>query len=155
MAENNVAKSGLWWKIGLVIVLALVVAVIIITKKKPVSSTAQVSNGEATQPAGDTQNPLEKAFKTGRVVLADFGRGVCIPCKAMKPILDELALTYKGKAEVLIFDIDEYSDLTEQYGVKMIPTQIFFDKLGKEVWRHEGFLEKEKIIDKFAELGVK
>jgi thioredoxin 1 len=107
------------------------------------------------RPEASAANPLECALKTGHPVVADFGRGQCIPCKAMKPILDELTVAYKGKAEIFIFDIDEYSELTEQYNVQLIPTQIFFDKSGQEVWRHEGFLGKDKIIAKLSELGVK
>ncbi|MFH0888696.1 MAG: thioredoxin family protein [Planctomycetota bacterium] len=103
----------------------------------------------------NTGNPLERALKSGIPVVADFGRGKCIPCKMMKPILEELMQTYKGKAEIFIFDIDEYSDLTTQYGIQMIPTQLFFDKSGKEVMRHEGFFPKEEIVAKLEELGAK
>jgi len=99
-------------------------------------------------------NPLSKALKSGMPVLADFGRGTCIPCKMMKPILEELMQTYEGRAEIFIFDIDEYRDLTKECKINLIPTQILFDKTGKEVWRHEGFLEKQKIIEKLKELGV-
>ena len=121
---------------------------------KPPQGTITNTN-PAVPPAGQADNPLTIALKSGQPVLADFGRGKCIPCKAMKPILDELKATYKGRAEVFIFDIDEYQELTKQYGINLIPTQIFFDKAGKEVMRHEGFLEKEKIVAKLAELGVK
>lgn len=107
------------------------------------------------QPVAPKSNPLVQALTSGLPVVADFGRGTCIPCKMMKPILEELMQTYKGRAEIFIFDTGEYQELTEQYGIKLIPTQIFFDKTGKEVWRHEGFLEKEKITGKLAELGVK
>ena len=115
---------------------------------------AITNTNPAVPPAGQADNPLAIALKSGQPVLADFGRGKCIPCKAMKPILDELKATYKGRAEVFIFDIDEYSDLTEQYGINLIPTQIFFDKAGKEVMRHEGFFPKEEIVNKLKELGV-
>ena len=115
---------------------------------------AITTNNPAVPPAGQADNPLAIALTSGQPVVADFGRGTCIPCKMMKPILDELKQTYKGRAEVLFFDIGEYRDLTAQYKINLIPTQIFFDKTGKEVWRHEGFLEKEKITAKLTELGV-
>lgn len=147
--ENNISKSKVFWKIGVVILLVLAVAVIIIVKKYSTGNKSSISNVPGT-----TTNPLERALKSGMPVVADFGRGECIPCKMMKPILEELMQTYKGKAEIFIFDIDEYSDLTTQYGIQMIPTQIFFDKSGKEVMRHEGFMEKDKIIEQLNELGV-
>src|SRR3989339_2160823 len=115
---------------------------------------AITNTNPAVPPAGQADNPLAIALTSGQPVVADFGRGTCIPCKMMKPILDELKATYKGRAEVFIFDIDEYSDLTEQYGINLIPTQIFFDKAGKEVMRHEGFFPKEEIVNKLKELGV-
>ncbi len=99
-------------------------------------------------------NPLDQALATGRPVLADFGRGVCIPCKKMQPILEALAEEYKGKAEVLIIEIDEYRALTRRSKVRMIPTQIFFDARGNEVYRHEGFMGRETMVNKLKEMGV-
>lgn len=124
--------------------LVIIMAMLISCGKEPMTS----------QPVVPKDNPLAKALKSGMPVVADFGRGTCIPCKAMKPILEELMQTYKGKAEIFIFNIDEYKDLTKQYGINLIPTQIIFDKSGKEIMRHEGFLEKDKIIEQLNELGV-
>ncbi|MFH1007288.1 MAG: thioredoxin domain-containing protein [Candidatus Latescibacterota bacterium] len=103
---------------------------------------------------GQEANPLDRALGSGRPVLADFGRGVCIPCKKMQPILEDLEREYKGKAEVLIIEIDEYRALTRRSKVRMIPTQIFFDARGNEVYRHEGFMGREAMVDKFREMGV-
>lgn len=100
-------------------------------------------------------NPLDKALATGRPVVADFGRGTCIPCKMMKPILEDLAKEYRGKAEILIIQIDEYAFLTRRCGIRVIPTQIFYDSSANEVYRHEGFMPKEDIREQLAKLGVK
>ena len=145
---------------GLVILLILFGVLVTINKSNQCCSPDKPPQGAITNtnpavpPAGQADNPLAIALTSGQPVVADFGRGTCIPCKMMKPILDELKQTYKGRAEVLFFDIGEYRDLTAQYKINLIPTQIFFDKTGKEVWRHEGFLEKEKITAKLTELGV-
>lgn len=77
-----------------------------------------------------------------------------VPCKMMKPIFDELTKEYKGKANILLIEIYDYRSLAAQYRVRAIPTQIFFDRDGKEVWRHEGFLPKENIVKKLKELGA-
>lgn len=127
-------------------------------KIEELRSTARITRNEEwlkTQRLATTDNPLDQAFKKGRPVLADFGRGVCIPCKQMKPILEELAAEYKGKASILIIEIDEYRALTRRYSIRLIPTQIFFDAQRKEVYRHEGFMSKESIKEKFEEMGVK
>ncbi len=109
----------------------------------------------AAQEAAAAENPLDRALKTGRPVLADFGRGTCIPCKMMKPILDDLKRQYKGKAEILIIETNEYPALTRRCGVRAIPTQIFYDASGAEVYRHQGFMPREEIVEKLAEMEVK
>jgi thioredoxin 1 len=106
------------------------------------------------QEAARADNPLDRALSTGRPVLADFGRGICIPCKKMQPILEALGEEYKGKAEVLIIEIDEYRALTSRVKLRLIPTQIFYDGTGKEVYRHEGFMPREAIVAKLEEMGV-
>lgn len=86
--------------------------------------------------------------------LLDLGAGVCIPCKMMEPILEELKNEYKGKLIVEFIDISENEDANEKYKIRLIPTQIFYDKNGKELFRHEGFFSKEDILKKWKELGV-
>jgi len=86
--------------------------------------------------------------------IADFGRGTCIPCKQMKPILEDLAKEYEGKVNVLIISVDEHRDLTTQYGIMAIPTQIFLDSKGQEVTRHMGFFAKDDIIAQLLEMGI-
>lgn len=108
----------------------------------------------AAQKAKSAENPLAKALETGRPVLADFGRGSCMPCKMMEPILEELQEEYKGRAEILVLDVGEYPVLTRRYSIQTIPTQIFFDASGEEVKRHEGFMSKEDIVAVLQELKV-
>lgn len=100
-------------------------------------------------------DPISKAVATGRPVLVDFGRGTCIPCKKMAPILAELKQEYAGRVEVLVLDLDEYYELARKVGIQMIPTQIFYDARGLEVGRHIGFMEKDSIIAQLTRMGVK
>ena len=72
----------------------------------------------------------------------------------MAPILEELKNSYIGKLDVVFIDVWEKSEEGEKYGIKMIPTQIFYDSTGKELFRHEGFFAKEDILAKWKELGV-
>jgi thioredoxin 1 len=99
-------------------------------------------------------SPLEKALASGVPTLAEFGRGTCIPCKEMKPILDELALLYKDKLNVVIVSVDDYQRLTSHYGIMAIPTQIFFNSSGTETFRHIGFYPKNNIIIKLKQMGI-
>ncbi len=87
-------------------------------------------------------------------VVIDLGRGTCIPCKMMLPILQELQEEYKGRAIIKIIDIRYEPEPARFYKIRLIPTQIFFDASGNEVYRHEGFMHKQSIKTKFAEMGV-
>lgn len=86
--------------------------------------------------------------------LVDLGAGKCIPCKQMKPILAELTRDYAGQFTVVFIDVWENREEGPKYGIRMIPTQIFYGADGRELFRHEGFYSKEAILAKWRELGV-
>lgn len=90
----------------------------------------------------------------GRVTMVDLGAHSCIPCKMMTPILEELSREYEGRAAIAFIDVWKHHDEAAKYGIKSIPTQIFYDAQGKERFRHTGFMDKESIKAKLAELGV-
>lgn len=86
--------------------------------------------------------------------LVDLGAKKCIPCKQMIPVLAALTNEYAGRLEVVFIDVWENRDAGKPYGIRIIPTQIFYDGSGKELFRHEGYWSKEAILAKFQELGV-
>ena len=86
--------------------------------------------------------------------LLDFGRGQCIPCKAMAPVLKELSEEYKDRVIIKIIEIDQEPNLTRANRIRLIPTQIFFDAKNREVLRHEGFMSKDDIKKVFQKIGV-
>lgn len=86
--------------------------------------------------------------------LVDLGADKCIPCKMMAPILKELKTEYAEIMEVDFIDVWKNPDAGKPYKIKLIPTQIFFDASGKELFRHEGFFGKEDILKKWKELGI-
>lgn len=104
--------------------------------------------------ADEAPVPPEAPVK-GMVTMLDLGAGKCIPCKMMTPIVEELRKEYEGRAAILFIDVWEHRDVARKYGVQSIPTQIFYDREGREVVRHEGFLDKKSIVAKLQELGVK
>lgn len=87
--------------------------------------------------------------------LLDIGAGHCIPCREMAPILEELKRDLAGKAEVVVIDLNEDPSAGDRYGIHLIPTQIFYDRGGKETLRHEGFMSKEEILAQLKALGAK
>ena len=87
-------------------------------------------------------------------MVVDFGSNSCIPCRQLRPILQKIRQDYTGKLEVLIIDIRNNQKLASEYQIQMIPTVVFFDPAGKEVFRHQGFMSEEKVKEQLAKLGV-
>jgi thioredoxin 1 len=106
-----------------------------------------------TEPSKQAAKPGE-LNRSGRPRLLDLGATKCIPCTKMAPILDELKEEYAGQMDVEFIDVWKNRDAGGQYGIQSIPTQIFFDASGKELFRHEGFFAKDDIMKKWWELGV-
>lgn len=109
--------------------------------------------------AGEEQTPAKPAATNAPAViklprLLDLGADKCIPCKKMAPILSELKSNYVGQLEVEFIDVWKNSEAAKPYKVRLIPTQIFYDANGKELFRHEGFYGKADILAKWKELGV-
>ena len=100
-------------------------------------------------------NVVGKARSSGKPSIVDFGSKGCGPCDMMAPILVTLAKKYEGKANVLFVQVAEEQILAARYGIQSIPVQVFFDKDGREVFRHVGFFPQEEIEKKLAEMGVK
>ena len=87
--------------------------------------------------------------------LVDLGAGKCIPCKRMAPILEALKVDYAGAVDVQFVDVWQNPDAGRPYKIRLIPTQIFFDRRGRERFRHEGFFAREEIEQIFKDsLGV-
>ncbi len=136
----------------LVIAILIVVGIAFVLIKHSVDRPGKRSNSEAT--TQDSRTNLGSQLIEKLPMLIDLGKGTCIPCKKMKPILDELKKEYEGKAIVEIIDLRYDRQAARRYGIRLIPTQIFFDADGNEVYRHEGFMDKQAIKAKFAEMGV-
>lgn len=86
--------------------------------------------------------------------LVDFGSDKCIPCKMMAPVLDALKSEYRGRLDVVFVDVEKDPAAGEKYGVQSIPTQVFYDADGNELYRHEGFYAKSDIVARLRQLSV-
>ena len=131
-------------KLAVVVVLACAVGTVLVMKK--------------TRSAGPAATPAAQAgmvqASAGLPRLLDLGSTSCIPCKMMAPVLEQLKVEQTGKLQVEFIDVWVDKAAGEKYGIDLIPTQIFFDAAGKELWRHEGFMAKNDILAKWKELGV-
>jgi len=91
----------------------------------------------------------------GMVTMVDLGATRCIPCKMMAPILKKMEQKYAGKAAIVFLDVWVDPKPAEYFRIRTIPTQIFFNKKGEEVARHEGFMSEGEIVAMLEKLGVK
>ena len=90
----------------------------------------------------------------GMVTMIDLGAKKCVPCKMMAPIMEKMEKQYQGRAAIVFIDVWENKDQATKYGVRVIPTQIFYDENGKETYRHVGFLGEEAIVGILKSMGV-
>ncbi len=107
-----------------------------------------------SEPPTNTGEDLKKALLSLKPVLVDFGSNKCIPCRQLRPILREIEKEYKGKAHVLIIDVFELRDLAREHRIQLIPTLVFFDRSGKEVFRPSGTWDKNSMIQKLRKAGM-
>jgi len=90
----------------------------------------------------------------GMVTMVDLGAKSCVPCKLMAPIMEKVEKDYEGKAAIIFIDVWKEPDQVKRFGIRAIPTQIFYDKEGKEVYRHVGFMSENAIVTQLKNLGV-
>ncbi|HUU29879.1 MAG TPA: thioredoxin family protein [archaeon] len=134
-------------KIAIVAVLVLAVSGVLVFK--------QINRTSADQDIKKSGSAAGESFQKKQALpqLVDLGADKCIPCKMMAPILEELKEEYKGRLKVTFIDVWKDPAPGRQYGIRAIPTQIFLDPAGKELFRHEGFYSKDDILRKWRELG--
>jgi thioredoxin 1 len=101
-------------------------------------------------PAGETsQIPV-----AGMVTMVDLGADRCVPCKMMAPIIAKVQKDYEDRAAIIFLDVWKDPALGKKFGIRAIPTQIFYDKEGKENYRHLGFMDEKSIVAMLQKLGV-
>jgi len=128
------SKAG---RVGIVVAVIAALAVVVILNE--------------SRPSGEERDATTQAALPR---LVDLGANTCIPCKMMAPILEELKTEYRGRFEVQVIDVREQRETAQGYGIRVIPTQVFFDSSGRELFRHEGFMSKDAILGKWKEFGL-
>lgn len=129
---------------------ALSAALLVLVACSPRGADGQGRDG-ASSPASQAVAP---AASVPVPRLVDLGAGKCVPCKAMAPILDRLRADYTGRLEVRFIDVWKTPGEAQAYGIRMIPTQVFYSAEGRELARHEGFISREEILATWKSLGV-
>jgi thioredoxin 1 len=130
-----------WIVIAAVLTIALISGIACSQEKDKVSSQDKTAGKKDDAPL---------------VTFVEIGSVKCIPCKKMQPIMKEIEQEYAGKVKVVFHDVwtDEGKPYGKQYGIRVIPTQIFLDKDGTEYFRHEGYCPKEELVKVLKQKGV-
>ncbi|MFI5379570.1 MAG: organomercurial lyase [Tepidisphaerales bacterium] len=128
-----------WLRTSVVVVLLAVVGAVVVSKAR---QTRQVAS------------PAAQPVVASLPRLVDLGSKECIPCKRMAPILEEMRKEFDGRLRVEFVDVRVETEAAQKYGIRLIPTQVFFDAAGKELVRHEGFMSREDILAQWAAVGV-
>ena len=104
------------------------------------------------------KNKEEKKEKKSeiKVTFVELGSVNCIPCRMMQPIMKEIEKEYKDQVKVVFHDVwtNEGRPYGVKYRIRVIPTQVFLDKDGKEYFRHEGFFPKDELVKVLKKKGV-
>ncbi|MFO7687174.1 MAG: thioredoxin domain-containing protein [Desulfobacterales bacterium] len=99
-------------------------------------------------------NPVDRARASGKPSLIEFGASGCVPCDMMQPILDKLRKEFPARLNVVFVHVGEEKVLAARFGIRAIPVQVFYDRDGKEVFRHEGFLAEPEVRKVLSNIGV-
>ena len=136
------------------IAMAVAVAGVMIARnagKNPAAAATPAAVEASAAPTTASERALQgKALPR----LVDLGAHSCIPCRMMAPILEELKRDYAEAFGTEFIDVWADPDAGKKHGISLIPTQIFYDAAGKELFRHEGFFGKDDILANWQELGV-
>jgi thioredoxin 1 len=140
--------------IRIIIILAViaVAAVAFVAKERGRSDTVSAAAPATVAAATRSEGAAPAAAKLPK--LLDLGADRCVPCKMMAPILAEFQRDYADQFVTEFIDVWKNPDAGKQYGIRAIPTQIFYDAEGNELFRHEGFYGREDMLNKWKDLGV-
>ena len=88
---------------------------------------------------------FQELIQSEKPVLVDFYADWCGPCKAMEPVVKEVAQAVQGKARVVKIDVDKRVHIAQTYNVSAVPTFMIF-KNGNVIWRHPGMIDKNTML---------
>ncbi len=133
---------------GVVLAIALVILVGCGESESGTVGPTVASSVSTTPP--ETSSPIAAS---GLPKLVEMGSLSCTPCKLMAVELEALTREYAGSVDVVVVDVYEDEALARELGIRVLPTQIFYDPEGNELLRHEGYLSREDIVSRFQKLG--
>ena len=110
----------------------------------------------AADTKADEKSNNAAAAENFLVTFVELGSVRCIPCKMMQPIMKEIEKEYAGQVKVVFHDVwtPEGEPFAGKFNIRLIPTQVFLDRNGKEFHRHMGFYAYEEIAPVLKKAGL-
>jgi thioredoxin 1 len=142
-----------WGRVAILVLIAVLTGFAVLQSQTTALMPQSGDGSGAPLRTPDIQKEGDR-ITTGRVTMIDLGASGCVPCKMMAPILEELKQEYDGRADIIFIDVWKDPSQARKYRIRAIPTQIFYDAEGNEVFRHTGFMDKKRIVDMLTRLGV-
>ena len=99
-------------------------------------------------------NPVDKARRSGKPTMAEFGASGCVPCDMMQPILEKFKKKYPDQLNIVFVNVRENQMMAARFRIRAIPVQVFYDAKGKEVFRHQGFYGEKEVLKQIKKIGV-
>ena len=131
-----------------------------ISEKSDCSSSTESKEGCAGCPSSNesenTAINLNENKEKPLITFVELGSNNCIPCKKMQPVMKAVEEKYGHQIKVIFYDVwkEDQKKYAEEYGIRLIPTQVFLDASGKEIFRHEGFLPESEIDQLLQKQGL-
>ena len=122
------------------LLVALMLIALVACRANSDKSGIEQESVDAPQPVTDSL-----ATQSYKVTFLELGAESCVPCRMMKPIMQDIAAEYPGVVEVIFHDLYRDREIGQRWNVRVMPTQIFLDSEGREFFRHEGFYPKEEL----------
>lgn len=109
------------------------------------------------QTPGDTSSGKRTQARGPLVTFVELGSVKCIPCRQMQPVMAAVEKKYGDQIAVVFHDVwkPDQRHYAEKYDIRVIPTQVFLDREGKEFFRHEGFFPEGEIDKLLQKRGLK
>jgi len=117
------------------------------------SRSSQASSEEITEGNEAVEESPVLAYVNGKPALVDLGSSSCVPCQMMEEELDRLDSATGDLLDVQIIDVNQDGQAANDFGVRVIPTQVFLSETGEELFRHEGYISFDDMMAKWIELG--
>src|SRR5512143_946632 len=118
--------------------------------------TAIIINTDCSGQSSKAGEKADLETKKYKVTFIELGSVKCIPCQKMQPVMKSIGDKYGPQVNVLFYDVwkSEQRHYAGRYGIRVIPTQVFLDRDGKEFFRHEGYFPESEIDKLLQKRGL-